>query len=100
MDEVSLLVETWVDSSGLILSALVSFVVMYRVSPTITLAVAAPLLLMLVLTRLFTERIRRYRRRSREATGRVTSFIGETFAAVQAVKVQAAKRLSPSTFAA
>ena len=95
VDEVSLLVETWVDSSGLILSALVSFVVMYRVSPTITLAVAAPLLLMLVLTRLFTERIRRYRRRSREATGRVTSFIGETFAAVQAVKV--AGREAPIT---
>ena len=95
VDEVSLLVETWVDSSGLILSALVSFVIMYRVSPVVTLAVAAPLLLMLVLTRGFTERIRRYRRRSREATGRVTSFIGETFAAVQAVKV--AGREAPIT---
>ena len=87
VDEVTMLVETWVDSGGLVLSALVSFVIMYQVSPTITLAVAAPLLFMLILTRLFTERIRRYRRRSREATGRVTDFVGETFAAVQAVKV-------------
>jgi len=87
VDEVTMLVETWVDSGGLVLSALVSFVIMYQVSPTITLAVAAPLVLMLVLTRLFTERIRRYRRRYREATGRVTDFVGETFAAVQAVKI-------------
>jgi ATP-binding cassette subfamily B protein len=87
VDEVTMLVETWVDSGGLVLSALVSFVIMYQVSPTITLAVAAPLIFMLILTRLFTERIRRYRRRSREATGRVTDFVGETFAAVQAVKV-------------
>ncbi len=87
VDEVTMLVETWVDSGGLVLSALVSFVVMYQVSPTVTLAVAAPLLVMVALTRSFTERIRRYRRRSREATGRVTDFIGETFAAVQAVKV-------------
>lgn len=87
VDEVTMLVETWVDSGGLVLSALVSFVVMYQVSPAVTLAVAAPLLAMLVLTRLFTERIRRYRRRSREATGRVTDFVGETFAAVQAVKI-------------
>ena len=87
VEEVTMLVETWLDSGGLVLSALVSFVVMYRVSPTVTLAVAAPLVVMVVLTRLFTERIRRYRRRSREATGRVTDFIGETFAAVQAVKI-------------
>jgi ABC-type multidrug transport system fused ATPase/permease subunit len=87
VDEVTMLVETWVDSGGLVLSALVSFIIMYQVSPTITLAVAAPLIFMLILTRLFTERIRRYRRRYREATGRVTDFVGETFAAVQAVKI-------------
>ena len=87
VDEVTMLVESWVDSGGLVLSALVSFAVMYRVSESVTLAVAAPLLVMLVLTRLFTERIRRYRRSSREATGRVTDFVGETFAAVQAVKI-------------
>ena len=87
VDEVTMLVETWVDSAGLVLSAVASLVIMYRVSPTITLAVATPLVLMLVLTRLMTGRIRRYRRRYREATGRVTDFIGETFAAVQAVKI-------------
>ncbi len=92
VDEVTMLVESWVDSGGLVLSALVSFVVMYRVSPAVTLAVAAPLVLMLVLTRSFAERIRRYRRSSREATGRVTDFIGETFAAVQAVKIAGRER--------
>ena len=37
-------------------------------------------------------RIRKYRRASREATGKVTSFIGEMFGSVQAVKVASAEQ--------
>jgi ATP-binding cassette subfamily B protein len=92
VEEVMMYVEGWVDGGGLVLSALISLVVMYQVSPSVTLAVAVPLLLMLLITRLFTERIRRYRRRSREATARVTDFVGETFGAVQAVKVAGRER--------
>lgn len=92
VDEVLLYVEGYVDGGGLALSAIVALVVMYRVDPTVTLAIAAPLLLMLLITRLFTGKIRSYRRRSREATARVTDFVGETFAAVQAVKVAGRER--------
>lgn len=87
VDDVDLYVEAWVDFGGLALGALLSLVIMFRVSPIITLAVAAPLFLMLLLTQAMTGSIRSYRRRSREATARVTDFIGETFAAVQAVKI-------------
>lgn len=92
VDEVLLYVEGYVDGGGLALSAIVALVVMYRVDPTVTLAIAAPLLVMLLITRLFTGKIRSYRRRSREATARVTDFVGETFAAVQAVKVAGRER--------
>lgn len=87
VDEVTLYVEGWVDFGGLALYAVAAAAVMANVNPSITLLVFAPLIGMVLLTRAFTERIRRYRRRSREATGRVTDFIGETFAAVQAVKI-------------
>jgi ATP-binding cassette subfamily B protein len=87
VDEVTLYVESWVDFGGLALYAVAAAGVMANVNPAITLLVFIPLVGMVLLTRAFTERIRRYRRRSREATGRVTDFIGETFAAVQAVKI-------------
>jgi ATP-binding cassette subfamily B protein len=87
VDEVTLYVESWVDFGGLALYAVAAAGVMANVDPAITLLVFIPLVGMVLLTRAFTERIRRYRRRSREATGRVTDFIGETFAAVQAVKI-------------
>lgn len=92
VDEVLMYVEGYVDGGGLALSAIVALVVMYNVSPVVTLTIAAPLLMMLLITRLFTGKIRSYRRRSREATARVTDFVGETFAAVQAVKVAGRER--------
>ena len=55
----------------------------------ITLLVCAPLLLMVVFVQRLSPIIRTYRRRMREATGRVTDFIGETFGAVSAVKLAA-----------
>ncbi|ADI13643.1 ABC transporter ATP-binding protein [Truepera radiovictrix] len=91
VDEVTLYVESWVDFGGLALYAVAAAALMASVNPSITLLVFAPLIGMVLLTRAFTERIRHYRRRSRAATGRVTDFIGETFAAVQAVKIAGAE---------
>jgi ATP-binding cassette subfamily B protein len=45
-----------------------------------------------VIANLASGRIEQYRRASRQATGRVTGFIGEFFGAVQAVKVATAER--------
>jgi len=87
VDEVTMYIEGWVDFGGLALYAVAAALIMLNVNPLITALVCTPLVGMVVLTRVFSERIRRYRKRSREATGRVTDFIGETFAAVQAVKV-------------
>ncbi len=83
--------ETWVDLPGLALFALVGIVVLATVDPLITAITVAPAFLMVLLMRRLSPSIRARRRRMREATGRVTDFIGEGFTAVLAVKVARAE---------
>jgi ATP-binding cassette, subfamily B, bacterial len=79
-------IEVWVDVWGLLAFALIALTVMFSIDPLMTVLIAVPLLFTLVLTNLLRPQIRRVRREMREATGRVTDFIGETFNAVQAVQ--------------
>lgn len=64
--------------------------IMFSIHPLITGLVLLPLAGILILAHLADRPIRRYSRANREATARVTDFIGETFGAVQAVKVASA----------
>lgn len=91
VDEVVSYIEGWVDFGGLFLFSVIAVAILVTVDPVITLVVSLPLVGMVVLTNALSPKIRQYRRRSREATGRVTDFIGEMFASVQAVKVAAAE---------
>jgi ATP-binding cassette subfamily B protein len=89
VDDVAAYTEVWVDGWGLVAYSVIAITLMAQVDPVITLIVCAPLLLMVVFVQRLSPRIRVYRRRMREATGRVTDFIGETFGAVSAVKLAA-----------
>ncbi len=51
-----------------------------------------PLLVVGVVANIAMQRIEQYRSASRQATGKVTGFIGEFFGAVQAVKVASAEK--------
>jgi ATP-binding cassette subfamily B protein len=62
-------------------------IVMMRTNSRITLLVFVPLLAVVVLCRFFFRFIGRYADANREATGKVTGFIGEIFGGVEAVKV-------------
>src|SRR5919202_1105015 len=62
-------------------------VVMWGVSPTITVALFVPLLLSAFLAEVLGNRIMAYRAASREATGRFTGFLGELIGAQLAVTV-------------
>ena len=86
VDDIGQYLEQWVDMWGLVLFALIALVIMYRVDPLMTALICLPLLLTLLLTNALRPHIRRVRRAMREATGRVTDFLGETFNAVQAVQ--------------
>ncbi len=85
--ELALYLDTWLDLSGVMTFTLIALVVMARISLVMTLAVFLPLAGIVLLTNVMTQRIKKYRADSREATGRVTNFIGEMFGAIQAVKV-------------
>jgi ATP-binding cassette subfamily B protein len=87
VDDVAQYIEALVDVGGLALYSVIAVIIMTVISPYITLAIILPMIGIVLLTKRLTPQIRLYRRRSREATGRVTSFIGEMFSAVQAVKV-------------
>src|SRR5690554_2759095 len=79
-------VENWVDFWGFALYGVVALGVMAYIDPLLTVLACVPLVLTLGLTSYMRPLIRTARRASREATSRVTDFLGETFGAVQAVK--------------
>ncbi len=76
---------------GMAVYAVVSFVIMARISPLIAASVALPLIVISIVTSIGTLRIQNYRRETRRATGRLYAFIAEIFGAVQAVQVARAE---------
>ncbi|GIO88922.1 MULTISPECIES: ABC transporter ATP-binding protein [Paenibacillus] len=87
VDEVVEYVESWVDFWGRLVFALVSVVIMASINWKIMLVAVLPLVIVTLLNNLSGNRARRYGQKNREATGRITSFIAETFGAVQALKL-------------
>lgn len=87
-DRVATFAADWVvDLLGLSLAAFIGLAVMYRISPLTTSSILLPLAVVITVTTLMRKRLEIYREAEREATGRVTGFIGEMYGAVQAVKV-------------
>jgi ATP-binding cassette, subfamily B, bacterial len=70
--------------------AVVAAAVMWRIDPVITTVLFVPLLASSFVTELLGSRIMAYHAASREATGRVTGFLGELVGAQLAVKVAGA----------
>ena len=79
------------DIQGLLVYGVIAIVVMLSISPAITLLALLPFVVVGFIANASTNRIERYRRASRKATGIVTGFIGEFFGAVQAIKVATAE---------
>lgn len=71
--------------------ALGSLALLLSVNVRLTLFVFLPLIVMAIILNRITERIKHYRRVSRQATQQVTSIVGEVFASVQAIKVAGAE---------
>jgi len=70
----------------------VSIGLMISINPGITVLALLPLLIVGFVANAASSRIERFRKDSRQATGKVTGFIGEFFGAVQAVKVATAEQ--------
>lgn len=91
VEEVADYIEGWTDFSGFAAFAIVALIIMSRIDPMITLVMLLPLIGIGVVAHRVGGRIRKYRKANREATGRVTAFIGEIFGSVQALKVASAE---------
>ncbi len=70
----------------------ISIVMMTRINAYVTVLALAPVLVVGFIANAAAGRIEKYRRASRQATGKVTGFIGEFFGAVQVIKVATAER--------
>ena len=87
VDEIPMFVSHLPFLVGEVLFAVVAVYVMVHIDLAITLVVFAPLVFVMVIVNVAMTRIGRYREHSRDATGKVTGFIGEVFGHVQAVKI-------------
>ncbi|MBI1800862.1 MAG: ABC transporter ATP-binding protein [Chloroflexi bacterium] len=74
-----------------LIAAVIAVVIMLRINATITLFIFLPLAGTSIISHLLWERSRHYYALSSRATDAVTGFLGETFGAVQAVKVASAE---------
>ncbi|CAG7598747.1 Vitamin B12 import ATP-binding protein BtuD [Paenibacillus solanacearum] len=92
VDEVVEYVESWVDFWGKLAYAVIAVAIMANINALITVVAITPLIVVTLLNNLSGHRARHYSRLNREATGRITGFIAETFGAAQAVKLGQAER--------
>ena len=75
------------DIVALSITALLSFAIMFRISPLVTVGTFIPLAIVVFIARRLGGRARRYRRASRATTAEVTGMIADIFNATQAIKV-------------
>lgn len=71
--------------------AAIALTAMWRVSPLMTVISLAPLILLVVISNRASTRLEKYREATRKTSSRVTSFIAESFGAVQAIQVARAE---------
>jgi ATP-binding cassette subfamily B protein len=86
VEDVAMVLDVWLDLSGALISSTVALIVLVSIDPAAALAVAVPVALAIGGTSYLGPRLRVWRREAREATARVTGFIGDTFGAVLAVQ--------------
>lgn len=75
------------DTFGMGITAIISLVIMFRISPLVTLGTFAPLLLIILVAYRLGPLVRHYRKTSRAATSQVTGLIADMFNGTQAIKV-------------
>lgn len=79
---------TWIpDFAGKMVFFIFALIIMFRIAPGITAVAILPFIGVFFLTRWAWKHFLRYVRISRVSDSRVTSFLGETFGAIQAMKV-------------
>lgn len=99
VQDVAMVLDVWLDLSGALVSSLVALVVLVSIDPSAAVAIAVPVAVAMVGTSWLGPRLRVWRREAREATARVTGFIGDTFGGVLAVQSGGAEHAVRRRFA-
>ncbi|MEA3020383.1 MAG: ATP-binding cassette, subfamily bacterial [Actinomycetota bacterium] len=89
--DIASLLDAWLDVAGAVAAAIVGVAIMASIDPIAGVAVAVPVALALIASWWLGPVLRAWRRSAREATARVTGFIGDTFGGVLAIKAGAAE---------
>jgi ATP-binding cassette subfamily B protein len=97
LDMVNVL-DGWIDTTGMALNAVFAIVIMAFIDFTVTAVAVTPILAALVLSRWLGPRLRQWRRSAREAGAGVTSFVGDVFGSVLAVKAAGAESAVSTRF--
>jgi ATP-binding cassette subfamily B protein len=86
VQDLAMVLDVWLDLSGAVVASTIAVAILIAIDPSATLAIVVPIVLAALGTTWLGPRLRRWRRAAREATARVTGFIGDTFGGVLAVQ--------------
>lgn len=84
--------DVWLDVCAAVITSVAGLAVLFAISPPAAGAVVLPIVVVLWIGHLLAGRLRGWRWAERRATAEVTSFIGDAFGAITAVKVAAAEQ--------
>lgn len=90
--------DSWLDGSASLVFGIAALIVMSTISTLAALVVLVPLLLVAVITRYLTPHLYRARAADREASGEVTSFLGEAFAGLLALRLASREEVTIDRF--
>lgn len=91
VDDIGWATEWTVDLVGMISLMVVALVILSRIDALITAVVFVPLVVVAFIVNVMRSKLEHYRLQSRTATAKVVGFVGETFGAIQAIKVATAE---------
>jgi ATP-binding cassette subfamily B protein len=90
VQDLAMVLDVWLDLSGAVVSSTIAVAILIAIDPLAAVAVVVPIVLAASATTWLGPPLRRWRRAAREATARVTGFIGDTFGGVLAVQAGSA----------
>jgi ATP-binding cassette, subfamily B, bacterial len=97
-EAVALVLDVWLDISGALVSATVAVAILWTVDPVVTVTILIPVLVALLIGRLLGRPLRSWRAAYRDATAEVTSYLGDTFGAMLAIKAGGAEAAAGRRF--
>jgi ATP-binding cassette subfamily B protein len=94
------LADGWVDMAGDVVLAIAGIAIMVSIDPVLTVAVVAPLVGLVFVTRYLGHRVRRIHRGLRQSGAAVTAFVADMFTSAQTLKTSGAEDRAIARFRA